>query len=347
MLGEFWYNKNYCHWAWGGLFFLIFTIWIHVQLAVAMNIWRKEFFDLMQNALTYQSSPDEGYAIFVNKLISLKYITSGFSNLYRPSFIEIVLPYIGMAILTRWFSRLFGFQWREALTFSYIHKWRYVINEVEGASQRIQEDCNRWARIIESLGMQCIRSILTLIAFIPILWEYSDRIGIRMLQSFDGALVWVCLTASLGGMIISWFISWQLPDLEYNNQRVEAAFRKDLVLGEDNKTYANPNVLFSLFSGIKYNYYRLYLHFSYFDLWSQGFTQFIYILPYLLMGPSIFTGMISLGIFMQVTAAFSNVHSGFSVFFNNWIAITELRSIWKRLHEFEENIKMHGVMQAI
>ena len=36
----------------------------------------------------------------------------------------------------------------------------------------------------------------------------------------------------------------KLPNLEYNNQKAEAAFRKELVLGEDDReNYASPNIL--------------------------------------------------------------------------------------------------------
>ena len=62
------------------------------------------------------------------------------------------------------------------MTFSYIPRWRAVDGEIEGASQRLQEDCNRWARIIESLGLQVVRAVMTLIAFIPILWGFSDKV---------------------------------------------------------------------------------------------------------------------------------------------------------------------------
>ena len=43
----------------------------------------------------------------------------------------------------------------------------------------------------------------------------------------------VIVKIPLGGIVISWFVGIKLPGLEYNNQKVEAAFRKDLVLGED------------------------------------------------------------------------------------------------------------------
>ena len=47
----------------------------------------------------------------------------------------------------------------------------------------------------------------------------------------------------------------------------------------------------------------------------------------------------SLGVMMQVGNAFQKVHGGFALFLHNWTTITELRSIWKRLKEFEMNLE--------
>ena len=180
---------------------------------------------------------------------------------------------------------------------------------------------------------------MTLIAFIPILWGLSDKVDLPILRDIKGSLVWGTLIVSLGGMAISWFVGQKLPGLEYKNQRVEAAFRKDLVLGEDDKAnYAQPETLWELFIGIRFNYHRLYLHYGYFDAWVTFYDQFMIIAPYLIMGPGLFTGLITLGVMVQVSNAFSRVHGGFSLFLHNWTTITELRSIWIRLHEFEENL---------
>ena len=62
----------------------------------------------------------------------------------------------------------------------------------------------------------------------------------------------------------------------------------------------------------------------------------------MLMGNGLFTGLITLGILVQVSNAFSQVRESFSVFINNWTTITELRSIHRRLKEFEENINYRG-----
>ena len=87
-------------------------------------------------------------------------------------------------------------RWREAITFNYIPRWQAVYQEIEGASQRIQEDCNRWARLIESLGLQVVRAIMTLIAFIPILYGFSDKVDIPIIRDFEGSLVWGTLIIS-------------------------------------------------------------------------------------------------------------------------------------------------------
>ena len=125
------------------------------------------------------------------------------------------------------------------MTFAYMPYWKEVDAKVEGASQRIQEDCMNFARIVESIGLQIIRAIMLLIAFIPILWGLSSNVVLPWLKDINGSLVYISLTASLGGVLISWLVGIKLPGLEYNNQVVEAAFRKELVYGEyDRVDYA-------------------------------------------------------------------------------------------------------------
>jgi peptide/bleomycin uptake transporter len=340
MIKSFFQDKKWRLWAWGGLFILIISLWIQVSLTVAINTWYGGFYDLLQNAADYKEKPLEGISIFYSKLISVQYVLNGFKG--DISFAEIVFPYIFIAVFTGWFTRIYGLKWREAITFNYIPRWQNVEEEIEGASQRIQDDCYKFARIVETLGLQVIRAIMTLIAFIPILWELSDKVDIPILKDIEGSLVWFSLIVSLGGLIVSWFVGIKLPGLEYNNQRVEAAFRKDLVLGEDNKSeFAQTDVLRDLFTGIKYNYNRLFLHYGYFDGWMTTYDQFMIIAPYLIMGPGLFTGLITLGVLVQVSNAFSRVHGGFALFLHNWTTITELRSIWKRLNEFEDNLEKY------
>ena len=82
------------------------------------------------------------------------------------------------------------------------------------------------------------------------------------------------------------------------------------------------------------------MHYGYFDCWIAAYDQFMVIVPYLIMAPGLFTGAIQLGIMVQVSNAFTRVHGGFALFLHNWTTITEIRSIWKRLHEFEKALNL-------
>jgi peptide/bleomycin uptake transporter len=328
MIKEFYCNKRWLAWAWGGAVLLLVSLYAQVYMSVLFNDWYGRFYNLFQ--------PNLGGTI--------EQFWHEFAY-----FGKVASVYIVLAMWTGWFTRIYAFRWRKAITFEYISKWRNVKEEVEGSSQRIQEDAYRFARIVESLGLQVVRSLMTIIAFLPILWKLSEHIVIKLvtwevpyLATAPGNLVWVAILSTAIGLVISWFVGYYLPDLEYNNQKVEAAFRKDLVLGEDDKLrYALPKTLAKLFFGLEHNYHRLFLHYGYFDLWYNIYDQLMVILPYIVVGPSVVLGAVPLGVLIQVSNAFGKVQGSLSLFIQNWTTITELRSIWKRLHEFEHNIKIH------
>ena len=325
MLTSFFGTRKWLLWSWGGLFILLSSLWMQVSITVAINEWYGGFYDLMQNSATYFDKSQVGIDLFYDKLYD---------------FCILAMPYVIIATITNWFTRVYGLRWREAITFDYLPKWRNVTEDIEGASQRIQEDTHKFAEIIENLGLQIVRSIMTLIAFIPVLWELSAKTDIPFFGMEGGSLVWYALVISIGGLIITWFVGAKLPGLEYNNQKVEAAFRKELVFGEDDKSnYAKPETILELFTGIKFNYQRLYNHYGYVDVWINAYDQFMVIVPYLLVGPGLFTKLITLGVVVQVSNAFRKVHEGFGVFLYQFTTITELRSIWKRLSEFEDNLR--------
>jgi peptide/bleomycin uptake transporter len=318
MFRSFYKDRKWFAWAWGGGLFLLLSLMVQVELTVKINEWYGRFYNMLQKATEHQLQE------FWQELLIFGYIA---------------FPYVLIATLTSYFTRLYAFRWREAMTFSYVSQWQTVEEEVEGASQRIQEDIYRFARIVESLGLQVIRAILTLVAFLPILWGLSGGVDIPYIKDIPGSLVWVALLVSVGGLLISWFVGIKLPGLEYNNQKVEAAFRKELVYAEDDKVnFGKTETIVELFTGLKFNYHRLFLHYGYFDIWLNFFEQLMIIVPYLIMGPGLFTGLITLGVLVQVSNAFSKVRESFSIFIGNWTTITELRSIHKRLKEFELNI---------
>lgn len=333
MLKAFFCSKRWFLWAWGGGIMVVLLLYVQVQISVELNNWREGFGNLLQTSGAMKDG------------IHVRNVSEFWAMLI--DFAKIVAPLVAIAAFTNFFSRHYTFRWRQAITLNYLPRWIKVTDEIEGASQRIQEDAKRFANIVESLGLEAVRSTMTLIAFGPILWGLSSKVELSIIKDIPGSLFWIALATRFGGTAISWLVGWMLPGLEYQNQRAEAAFRKKLVLAEDDKvSHGHIPDFIHLFTGVRTNYFRLFLHYGYFDLWGRTYGQIMVFAPYIAMGPGLFTGLITLGVLNKVASAFDEVHSGFSIFVNNWTTITELRSIWKRLHEFEHNLDKHQHVAA-
>ena len=341
---------------------------LEVEVHVWINGWYREMWDFLQTPhplLTEaMTDPQTDWQADLGEIDGEEATTLGglaASKIkafwgYVGEFCLIVFPFIFLRVFNNFFAQHYAFRWRQAITFAYFELWSKTDKDIEGASQRVQEDPQKFALIVERLGLDFFRSVLTLIAFIPILWSVSTEIAEQFDQAVGlpgapvdipvftwmatttGSLLWVGLILAIGGTLISYFVGIKLPGLEYNNQKVEARFRKQLVYAEDDKRYASWPTLMELFTGLRHNYFRLYLHYSYFGVWSTLFSQFIIIVDLMLIGAGVVLGIITIGYLHQVGHAFGRITESLTYFVNNWTTITELMSIHRRLREFEINI---------
>ena len=131
----------------------------------------------------------------------------------------------------------------------------------------------------------------------------------------------------------------RLPGLEFKNQRVEAAFRKELVYGEDDVDRAQPPRLAELFNDVRRNYFRLYFNYMYFNVARMLYLQADNIFVYILLIPTIAAGAITFGILQQILTAFNQVSNSFQYLVNSWTTIVQLLSVYKRLKSFEAAIR--------
>ena len=314
MIKSFFKSREWALWAWGGLLILLTSVSTQVYLDVLFNQWYRDFYDLLDNA------QERDVSEFWDSIIR---------------FFQLAFTFITIAVFSSFFARHWVFRWRQAMTFAYIPLWAELDKEIEGSSQRIQEDTQRFARIVESLGLELFESVLKVFAFVAILWGLSEHVAVPVLSDIPGSLVLLSVGCSIGGMLISYFVGIKLPGLEYNNQKVEAAFRKTLVYAEDKKEHASVHTMMSLFLPIRTNYFRLFLHYGYFDIWRVFYFQTMILVPFIATGPGLFTGAITLGVVTQVSDAFRRVVESFSYFIRSWTTITEFLSVLKRLREFE------------
>jgi peptide/bleomycin uptake transporter len=148
-------------------------------------------------------------------------------------------------------------------------------------------------------------------------------------------LVTASVLWSLLGTLFMYAIGIRLPGLYFNNQRVEAAYRKVLVMGEERPAEAGPPRLPELFQAVRQNYFRLYWNYTYFNLGRIFYLQADAIFPYVILIPSLVVGKITLGPMQQILRAFGEVRSAFQFLINSWSTIVEMQSIYKRLRAFD------------
>ena len=317
----FWASYSPHKWqAWSilGSALILFFTYYQVQVAVAVNNWYRPFYDAIQNALSDSS-------------------TTTASDLYGYilSFLILAMTYVLISIMTSFFVSHYVFRWRTAMNDFYTAKWA-LVRHIEGASQRIQEDTMRFASIMKTLGVSIVDAVMTLIAFLPVLLQLSENVKeLPIVGSVAYPLVYAALFWSIFGTILMVVAGIKLPGLEFKNQRVEAAFRKELVLGEDDESRAEPLALRELFDNVRKNYFRIYLHYTYFNLFRNFYFQLNNLFAYVLLIPTIALGTITLGIMNQIIRAFSEVTSSFQYLVRSWSTIIDLISVFKRLQAFE------------
>lgn len=314
-------NNRWAKWSVAGSALIIFATWFQVQLDVMINEWFGSFYDMIQQALAEPGAVSS---------------TDYYAQL--ATFLKIAMVFIFTAVLSAFFTSHYVFRWRNAMNDRYVDLWP-KIRHIEGASQRVQEDTMRFAGIMEALGTRFIDAVMTLFAFLPILWGLSSFVTeIPIFGAVPQALVFVAILWSVFGTAILALAGWRLPGLEFRNQRVEAAFRKELVLGEDAADRAQPPTLTELFGNVRKNYFRLYLNYLYFNIVRFGYLQAGAILPYIALGPTIISAGFTLGVMQQILRAFGRVESSFQFLVSSWTTIVELMSIYKRLAAFERAI---------
>ena len=323
MFRSFFMDRQWLHWSLLGSVLILFTTWYKVQLDVDINEWFGDFYNLIQKALgTPGSVTIEDY----------------FKQLL--TFGKIAGLYVFIAVVLDFYIKHYIFRWRTAMNDYYMSHWP-TVRHVEGAAQRVQEDTMRFARIMEGLGVNFMRSVMTLVAFLPILWDLSKNVtALPWLGPVDHSLVYVAILFALAGTVLMAVVGIKLPGLEFNNQMVEAAYRKELVYGEDDEKRADDFTAKALFNDVRRNYFRLFFHYMYFDVAKWSYLQFGVLVPYVALGPTIATGAVTLGVMQQIIRAFNRVESSFQFLVNSWSTIVELISVYKRLKAFEQNIKL-------
>jgi peptide/bleomycin uptake transporter len=311
-------------WRWSilGSALIILATYLQVEVSVAINNWYGPFYDLIQAALSHSAPVTLGQ--FYGQLLT---------------FFGIATVAVIVGAMTMFFVSHYVFRWRTAMNDYYMAHWD-KLRTIEGAAQRVQDDTMRFSSTTEDLGVSLINSVMTLIAFLPVLVRLSANVKVLpLVGAVPNALVAAAIVWSAFGTAFLVVIGIKLPGLQFRNQRVEAAYRKELVYGEDDPTRAQPPTAQQLFSNVRKNYFKLYFNYMYFNIGRIVYLQTDNIFPYIILAPTIVAGAITLGLLNQILNAFDQVRSSFQYLVNSWSTIVELQSIYKRLRSFEAAIR--------
>lgn len=222
----FWFVCSPHHWQrWSiaGSALIIFVMWFLVNVSVVLNGWYAPFYDLTGKALSNPGS------------VKISELNAG-----TGVFLSIALFTVGFGILKNFFVSHYVFRWRTAMNEHYATHWQ-KLRHIEGAAQRMQEDTMRFASTPEGVGISFINAMMTLIAFLPVPVKLSPSVPeIPLFDHVPYGLVLVAVIWSFFGTGLMAVVGIKHPGPEFNIQRAEAAYRKELVYGEDDDGRATP-----------------------------------------------------------------------------------------------------------
>lgn len=348
------YFQSEERWRARGLFAAIVVLNLAaVYMLVLMNDWNRLFYDSLQNKQA---------DVFWAQLLRFTYLA---------------FAYIVIAVYKFYLTQLLEMRWRRWMTSNYLQRWlaghafyrlelaRYAAaaptadgqarNEgrpADNPDQRIQEDLNLFTSHSISLSMGLLNAVVTLVSFVGILWGLSGGFAFDWGgTSFNipGFMVWMAVLYCIAGSVAAHYIGRSQIALNFEQQRVEADFRHNMVrVREYSESIAldkgEPVVQGQLdlrFGRVLSNYLLLLRARKRLIWFTTFFGQAAVVFPFVVAAPRFFSGAIQLGELMQIASAFGRVQDSLSWFVDNYSALASWRATTDRLTGFAAALDEH------
>ncbi len=322
---------------WAGRTLLAAVIAIELALVgndVLLNQWRNRFYNALQ---------DHNWDGFVRELIVFCVLAA-----------VLTVLSIYQLYLNQWLQ----IRWRRWMTDKYLGEWLHDASHyrmqlqgdaADNPDQRISDDIKMFVNQTLGLGIGLLSSIVTLASFVVILWGLSAAAPLHLFGSdvsFPGYLVWGALVYAIFGTALTQWIGSPLVRLDYDQQRLEADFRFNLVRVRENSEqiallkgdHAEREQLSTRFSGVVSNWYGIMSRTKRLTAFTQSYSQAAVVFPVILSAPAYFANKIQLGTVMQILEAFGKVQDALSFFISVYRTMAEWRAVVARLDGFERSI---------
>ena len=312
-----------------------------VGLDVLISYWNREFFNSIQER-------DE--AAFFGLLLWGRQTESG----PMPGFVWIAAVYVGVAVYALYLQQALQIRWRRWMTRRYLDGWladrayyRIALTDAgtDNPDQRIAEDLRMFVDETLDLGLGLMRSVLTLMSFVVVLWGLSGALEVFGV-SIPGYMVWVALLYAAAGTWLTHLIGRRLIGLNFVRQRAEADFRYALVRFRDNVEgvalhageAGEKRGLLDRFGVLMGNWWEIMVATKRLMLFTTTYGQAAVVFPFLVAAPRYFSGAIPLGGLTQTADAFSQVQVALSWFVDKYRNLAEWRATVQRLAGFQDAI---------
>jgi putative ATP-binding cassette transporter len=317
-------------WAFG-IALLVTTI-AAVRLEVLLINWNKDFF----NALQAHEQTRFWSLLPVFALLAGLVVACSAAAKYLSSWLEL--------------------DWRAWLTGHYADAWLsrgnfYRLNtqapNTDNPDQRLAEDTKSFASMTIMLVLQFLSTVLTLFAFLAILWNTSISLEFTFAGHrwfIPGGMAGFALVYAITGTAVAHLIGGRLVKLNYERQRSEADYRFAATRVRENAEQValyggeayEREALTARFASIARNWRQFLATNLRLNLFTTSFTQLTSVFPFVVAASYYFDGQLQLGDLMQTATAFTQVQAAMSFCLYAYPQLAEWRSVADRLIDFED-----------
>jgi len=297
---------------------LLFAIIALTLAGVYMDVLFNDWYNLFYNTLQ-----DKNRAEFFKQMVR---------------FCVLAAIYIVIIVYATYFNQMLQVRWRRWLTEKYLGEWmgnrtyyrmQFYATATDNPDQRVAEDLKFFVDETLSLSLGLLNSVVTLIAFVGILWNLSGKIEFRFAGQnyyFHGFMVWCALAYAFAGTWLADKIGRPLIGLNFNQQRYEADFRFSLVRFRENMEgvalyRGEPDEMRGFrnrFGSVFQNWWSIMRRQKMLNFFRISYNQAAVVFPYLVGEGRFFSGAIQLGGLMQIANAFGKVQDSLSWFLNSY-----------------------------
>jgi len=188
-------------------------------------------------------------------------------------------------------------------------------------------------------------NVVTLLSFVTVLYVISGSITLFGI-TIPGYMLWLAIIYSVIGTWITHRIGRKLISLSFNQQKVEADFRYNLIRVRDNPeaialSGGEAEELMTLrerFANVRTNWWAIMRRTKILGFFTNGFSVVSSVFPLAAAAPRYFSGLIQLGDLVQISTVFGQVQGPLSWIVGQYTSLVTLRATVSRLHGFKEAV---------